>query len=240
MQSKIDSKQQNIVEMFNDIAPKYDITNRVISGGTDIGWRRLGCEYTIDLLKKGSVRVLDLATGTGDMLLFWQEAAKKLNVKIESMHGIDPAEKMLDIAKTKIDGAKFSVGFAQNIPENNSSADILSIAYGFRNVMGKEDAVKEFYRVLDSGGALCILEFTKPENLTFIKKAAHWYTRNILPYIGGLVSGNYAAYKYLPNSIDGFLTLNEICELLKNNGFEIKLTKAFSFDICSLIVAIKK
>ena len=148
MQSKIDSKQQNIVEMFNDIAPKYDITNRVISGGTDIGWRRLGCEYTIDLLKKSSVRVLDLATGTGDMLLFWQEAAKKLSVKIESMHGIDPAEKMLDIAKPKIEGAKFSDEDKQKLLEaltkNRRTGSFLNdLVTGYEEIKEQQEEDKD-------------------------------------------------------------------------------------------------
>ena len=240
MQTKIDEKQQNIVEMFNDIAPKYDITNRIISGGSDIGWRRLGCESAISLVDKSGMRILDLATGTGDMLLFWMEAAKKLNHKIGTLVGIDPAEKMLKIAKKKVPEADFYVGFAQDIPASDASADILSISYGFRNVVQKEKAVQEFVRVLNTSGVLCILEFTRPQNQTLFKKIAQWYVRNILPYIGGLISGNYAAYKYLPNSIDGFLSLSEICELLEQNGFEIMLTKSFSFDICSLIIAQKQ
>ncbi len=116
----------------------------------------------------------------------------------------------------------------------------MSISYGFRNVTEKEEAVIEFARVLKSGGRLLILEFAKNESKNPFRIAAQWYVKKVLPLLGGLISGNLSAYRYLPNSIEGFLTRSEIVAMLEKNGFEAEVVKDFSFGVSSLIIARKK
>lgn len=233
-------KQNTIVSMFNDIAPTYDTANRVLSFGTDISWRKIACKKCFEILGKDNMDIVDMATGTGDMLIFWQKIADKQGVVINSKIGIDPAENMLSLAIQKVPNAQFKVGYAQSIPLENECADIVSISYGFRNVVEKEEGVKEFARILKSGGLFCMLEFTKDESKNPLNKMAQWYVRTILPVLGGIISGNMGAYKYLPDSIENFLTRAQIEEMLMANGFEIEYARDFSFGISSLVIAKKK
>ncbi len=236
----MNEKQSKIVSMFNDIAPTYDTANRVLSFGTDISWRKIACKKCFEILGRSDLNIVDMATGTGDMLIFWQKIADKMKVKISSKIGVDPAENMLKLAMEKVKDAQFKVGMAQSIPLESNSADIVSISYGFRNVVEKEEGVREFARVLRSGGLFCMLEFTKDVSKNPLNKMAQWYVRTILPVLGGIISGNMGAYKYLPDSIENFLTRSQIEEMLRANGFEIEYARDFSFGISSLVIARKK
>jgi len=236
----MNEKQKTIISMFNDIAPTYDKANRVLSFGTDIRWRKIACKQTLNRVKNEEIAIVDMATGTGDMLIFWQKIADKVNRKIIKKIGIDPAENMLSFAKQKISDAEFKVGIAQQIPLENKCADIVSISYGFRNVVEKEEGIKEFARILKNDGLFCMLEFTKDTSSNPLNRIAQWYVRTILPILGGFISGNMGAYKYLPDSIENFLTRKEIENMLKRNGFEIEFAKDFSFGISSLVIARKK
>lgn len=235
----MNEKQSKIISMFNDIAPTYDTANRILSFGTDISWRKLACRKSLELSNSDSLIIVDMATGTGDMLIFWQKIADKMKKAIKQKIGVDPAENMLALAKQKVHDAQFKIGMAQLIPLDTASSDIVSISYGFRNVVEKEAGVREFARVLKSGGLFCMLEFTKDESKSPLNKLAQWYVRKILPVLGGLISGNMSAYKYLPDSIDSFLTRREIEELLCANGFSLEYSKDFSFGISSLVIARK-
>jgi demethylmenaquinone methyltransferase / 2-methoxy-6-polyprenyl-1,4-benzoquinol methylase len=225
--------------MFNQIAPTYDTANRILSFGTDIRWRRIACTKTLELSGKSELDIVDIATGTGDMLLFWQKLSDKMDKKIASKTGVDPAENMMAIAKQKVEGANFLLGMAQDIPLPSDSADIVSISYGFRNVVDKEPAVREFARVLRNGGHFCLLEFMRDESSNPLNKAAQWYVRKILPFLGGIISGNLGAYRYLPESIEKFLSSSEMKEMLVRNGFEVVFAQDFSFGVSSLIIARK-
>jgi SAM-dependent methyltransferase len=147
---------------------------------------------------------------------------------------------MLEVAKQKVSFAEFHEGYAQKLPFEDGLFDFLSISYGFRNVTEKEEAVREFARVLKSGGRLLILEFAKNESKNPLRKAAQWYVKKVLPWLGGIISGNLSAYRYLPNSIEGFLTRGEIVAMLERNGFEAEVAKDFSFGVSSLVIAKKK
>jgi demethylmenaquinone methyltransferase/2-methoxy-6-polyprenyl-1,4-benzoquinol methylase len=107
-------------------------------------------------------------------------------------------------------------------------------------VVDKEQGVKEFARILKNGGLFCMLEFTKDESKNPLNKMAQWYVRTILPILGGIISGNMGAYKYLPDSIENFLTRAQIEDMLIENGFEIEFARDFSFGISSLVIARKK
>lgn len=234
------SRQSKIVDMFDEIAPTYDFTNRVLSFGIDKKWRKLGCEKAYEILNQKSLeQISDVACGTGDLLLFWKDIADKKKITVNQFIGIDPSVNMLSIAEKKVDFAEFIEGKAQELPLFDKTSDIISISYGIRNVVDRVEALKEFNRVLKVGGLVVILEFTKREQKSFFSKIIDFYMTKILPTIGGLVSKNYQAYKYLPDSIEGFLTTSMLTNELQEAGFTMKYTKSFSFGISTLLIAQK-
>ena len=130
-----EEKQEKIVTMFDDIASTYDLANRVLSFGIDIQWRKKGCDKAFEILdKKELTQVTDVATGTGDLLIYWREQARKNGVKIQKYVGIDPSVGMLEVARGKVDFAEFIEGKAQKLPIADESTDVISISYGIRNV----------------------------------------------------------------------------------------------------------
>jgi demethylmenaquinone methyltransferase/2-methoxy-6-polyprenyl-1,4-benzoquinol methylase len=239
--SNKEEKQEKIVTMFDDIASTYDKANRVLSMGIDIKWRKQGCNKAFEILgKKDLGQITDVATGTGDLLIYWKEEAQKSSVNVEKYVGVDPSIGMLEVAKTKVDFAEFIEGKAQELPIENESTDIISISYGIRNVVDRVEALQEFYRALKPGGIVVILEFTKQERSGIVDKVVDFGMKNILPRVGGFISKNYEAYKYLPDSIEEFLTTDMLSKELEEAGFEMKYTKSFSMGISTLLVAQKK
>ncbi len=235
------NKQKKIVSMFDEIAKTYDISNRVLSFGIDKSWRRDACERTFQILNKQEIEsIIDVACGTGDMCEYWDKIAKQKNLYIKEIIGSDPSSGMLEVAKKKSLNATYVIAEAKDLPFKDNKADILSISYGLRNVVDRKEALKEFYRVLKEGGLLVILEFTKLKNENFISKFRDFYMKKILPIVGGVLSKNFSAYKYLPNSIDNFLTKEGLIDELEKIGFQIETTKGYSMDISTLIIARKK
>ena len=234
-------KQEKIVEMFDDIAPTYDRANRVLSMGIDKTWRKKGCDLAYEMYGKKEVDlVLDIACGTGDMMDYWMKRAKHADINVKKLLGVDPSNGMVDVAREKFPKFDYAISRATEIPVEDAQADFLSISYGIRNVVEREDALKEFNRVLKPGGFVVILEFMKRENPGTMAKITDFYLNNVLPKIGGAISNNKEAYEYLPNSIEGFLTLEKMQEELETAGFEVKYSKSFSMNISSLIIARKK
>ena len=235
-----EQKQQKIVEMFDDIASTYDLANRVLSMGIDIQWRKKGCDKAFEILgSKHLNQITDVATGTGDLLIYWKEQAAKNGVEIDKYVGIDPSVGMLEVARKKVDFATFIEGKAQELPLEDKSTDVISISYGIRNVVDRVEALEEFHRVLKPGGIVVILEFTKQERDGILDKIIDFGMKKVLPKVGGLISKNYEAYKYLPDSIEEFLTTQMLSDELVNAGFEMKYTKSFSMGISTLLVAQK-
>ena len=233
-------KQEKIVDMFDEIASTYDLANRVLSFGIDISWRKKGCNKAFEYLGQKNIdKIVDVATGTGDLLMHWKAEAEKNNITVENFVGIDPSVGMLEVAKKKVDFADFLEGKAQELPLEDTSCEIISISYGIRNVVDRVEALQEFYRTLKPGGIVVILEFTKQEKSGITSKIVDFYMKKILPTIGGLVSKNYAAYKYLPDSIEQFLTTKMLVQELQEAGFEHRYSKSFSMGISTLIVAQK-
>jgi demethylmenaquinone methyltransferase/2-methoxy-6-polyprenyl-1,4-benzoquinol methylase len=234
-------KQDKIVGMFDDIASTYDKANRVLSMGIDIQWRKKGCDKAFEILgKKELGQITDVATGTGDLLIYWKEQAAKNGVSIEKYVGVDPSVGMLEVARGKVNFAEFIEGKAQVLPIEDESSDVISISYGIRNVVDRVEALQEFNRALKPGGLVVILEFTKQERQGIIDKIVDFGMKNVLPRVGGFISKNYEAYKYLPDSIEEFLTTEMLAKELEVAGFEMKYTKSFSMGISTLLVAQKK
>lgn len=239
MNKDLTNKQENIVNMFDNIAKNYDIANRILSLGVDTRWRKEACLKAIKLLQnkpESNLQIVDVACGTGDMILNWLKYTINANIT-----GIDPSTNMLKIAKEKLPKEISLIkGEAKRLEIPDGSIDLLSIAYGLRNVVELDSALGEFTRVLKSGGVLVILEFTKKDKQNIFDIIASFYTRKILPLLGGLISKNYKAYKYLPNSVSDFLTLEELEDRLKTLGFNISFKKRYIANLCSLIIAQKK
>ncbi len=233
-------KQEKIVEMFDEIAGTYDLANRVLSFGIDVQWRKKGCDKAYEILgKKRIERIADVATGTGDLLLHWRDRARRQGIEVENFVGIDPSVGMLEIARKKVDFAEFVEGKAQELPLEDAGTEIISISYGIRNVVDRKDALREFHRALKPGGIVVILEFTKQEKKGLTAPLVDLYMKRILPAVGGLVSKNYAAYRYLPDSIEEFLTSEMLMQELEEAGFAMRYVKPFSMGISTLFVAQK-
>ena len=234
-------KQEKIVSMFDDIAPTYDTANRVMSMGVDKSWRRKACDLAYKFYGKDSLdRIVDVACGTGDMMDFWKKRAETSSVKISEIVGVDPSVGMVDVAREKYPTFNYHISKATEIPLEDSSCDMLSITYGIRNVVEREEALKEFNRVLKVDGLVVILEFMKNENPSFLGKIRDFYMNNILPKVGGFISKNLEAYEYLPNSIEDFSTVEGMKKELEDAGFEMLYSKSFSMDISTLLIAKKK
>lgn len=233
--------QEKIVEMFDDIAPTYDRANRVLSMGIDKSWRKKGCDLAYRLYGHKEVSlILDIACGTGDMMDYWMRRASRNGIDVKKILGVDPSKGMVSVAREKFPKFDYAISKATQIPVNDAEADFLSISYGIRNVVERQEALLEFNRVLKPGGMVVILEFMKRENPGFFAKVTDFYLNRVLPKIGGIISNNKAAYEYLPNSIEGFLTAEKMQEELVEAGFEICYAKSFSMNISSLIIARKK
>jgi demethylmenaquinone methyltransferase/2-methoxy-6-polyprenyl-1,4-benzoquinol methylase len=234
-------KQEKIVSMFDDIAPTYDTANRVMSMGVDKSWRRKACDLAYGFYAKDSIdKIVDVACGTGDMMDFWKKRSETNGIAVGEIVGVDPSQGMVGVAREKFPKFNYHIAKATEIPLQDSSADILSITYGIRNVVEREAALGEFNRVLKQGGLVVILEFMKNENPSLLGKIRDFYMNKILPKIGGFISNNLEAYEYLPNSIEDFSTVANMQNELRAAGFEIVYTKSFSMDISTLIIARKK
>lgn len=235
-----ENKQEKIVKMFDDIAPTYDKANRVLSMGVDIQWRKRACDETFARYQKPIDLIVDVACGTGDMMGYWQKQAKKAGIKIGKLLGVDPSVGMTNVGKEKFPEFEFVISEATKIPLEDESADILSISYGIRNVVKRQEAFVEFARVVKKDGYVVILEFTKDDKKGFFFGIKDFYMNKILPMLGGFISKNKEAYEYLPNSIEGFLTASMLQKELDDAGFTTEFVKSFSMDISTLVIARKR
>jgi demethylmenaquinone methyltransferase / 2-methoxy-6-polyprenyl-1,4-benzoquinol methylase len=234
-------KQEKIVSMFDEIAPTYDTANRVMSMGVDRSWRKKACDLAYGYSGGDTVdMIVDVACGTGDMMDYWQRQSYVGGVHVKSIVGVDPSNGMLDVAKNKFPNFTYHTAKATEIPLEDTQADILSITYGIRNVVEREAALREFYRVLKKDGLVVILEFMRNENPSLLGRVRDFYMNRVLPKVGGFISKNLEAYEYLPNSIESFSTVSNMQNELRESGFEILYTKSFSMDISTLIIARKK
>ncbi|MDR0664254.1 MAG: bifunctional demethylmenaquinone methyltransferase/2-methoxy-6-polyprenyl-1,4-benzoquinol methylase UbiE [Helicobacteraceae bacterium] len=232
-------RQQAIIQMFDDISPTYDRLNRILSFGVDRRWRANGCLAALKTFDGDKATLIDVATGTGDLILFWRKAATKLRKTIERAIGVDPSQNMLDIAATKPLNALFIKSEAAAIPLEDCAADLLSVSYGIRNVVEIDKAIAEFYRLLKPNGVLLILEFMNRKQKTIFDRLASFYLGRVLPAIGKFISKDPRAYSYLPESIESFLTAEELADKLKNAGFTIEQIKDETFGISARFIARK-
>lgn len=232
--------QEEIIKMFNDIAKTYDLANRILSMGIDKTWRKKACNMAYNFYGKSNLtKIVDVACGTGDLMIDWENVANANGIEIDDIVGVDPSVGMMEVGKTKIPHRTFVEAGAESMPIDDSSADIISISYGIRNVVKRKEGLKEFARVLKKGGLCVILEFTKNDKNDFPAKLTKFYMNNLMPHIGGLVSKNKDAYTYLPESIEAFITTKQMCEELKEVGLEPVFVKGYSMEMSTTFIARK-
>lgn len=234
-------KQEKIVSMFDEIAPTYDRANRVMSMGVDRNWRRHACDKALELYDHPMLElIVDVACGTGDMMNWWQQRAQRKGINVSRILGVDPSEGMVGVGREKFPAYEFAISRADELPVSADSADLLSISYGIRNVVERDAALGEFNRILKPGGLVVILEFLKNEQPSLLGRVRDFYMTWVLPKIGGAISRNMEAYEYLPNSIEGFVTVQGMQDELDAAGFEVLHVRSFSMDISTLIIAKKR
>ena len=210
---------RDVWRMFDRIAPRYDLLNRLLSMRRDVAWRR---RVSRSMPRGRPLHILDLATGTADVLL---DAAQRRDVALGV--GLDPSPGMLELARTKLerinatDGAPRLTlvrGDATALGFRDASFDVVTIAFGIRNVADPLQGLREMHRVLRPGGRALTLEFSLPGNPAF--RAFYLaYFRHILPRLGGLISGDAPAYRYLNETVEGFPYGAAFCELMTRAGF---------------------
>ena len=220
-------KQEKVRRMFASIAHAYDMNNRVHSFGRDQAWRRATVTRS-DLAPTD--RVLDVACGTGDLsLLYAQSGAAKVV-------GLDYTAEMLDIARERKAHPKIEYvqGDAQALPYEDASFDVLSIAFGLRDVGNPHTALAEFRRVLAPGGRVMILEFSEPA-FAPIRWGNDLYTKVIMPRTAALLARDRSgAYAYLPKSGVKFLSHEEMADAVERAGFAHIEQKSMTFGVCTL------
>lgn len=230
------AKKEKIKSLFDNIAPDYDKLNHILSLNIDKGWRRKAVKEIADSAKP--LTVLDVACGTGDFTI---EIARKA-AEGSSIIGIDLSEGMMKVGREKLKAAGIDAtleyGDCEALTYPGSSFDRVSVGFGVRNFEHLEIGLKEMYRVLKPGGKLVILELSVPSN-PVIRWCYKLYFLRILPAIGGWVSGNRGAYKYLPASVLHFPAPDKFIPMLKEAGFGDVRHKAFTLGICRMYVGIK-
>ncbi len=221
--------QRRVRDMFSNIAPRYDFLNHFLSGSFDKLWRRRTAKRFTHILHSPHARVLDLCCGTGDLLFALEHEAgnscKEVQEAPRRFFGADFALPMLNLAqsKKKATNKNCRTGFlaadALTLPFADASFDLVTTAFGFRNLVNYERGLREMARVLRSGGELGILEFCTPSNGA-LAALYNFYFNRILPKVGGAISGSGEAYSYLPQSVQKFPQPKILAEWLKTAGFE--------------------
>lgn len=232
-----EKNQQAIGDMFDRIASTYDRVNRILSFGQDIRWRKI---VTKQLPSTPQIAVLDVATGTADLII----AMCKAKPNIAIAHGVDLSTQMLAFAQQKIvdhnldKRIKLSHESACSMSFADSSFDVVSIAFGIRNVVEAKRALREMLRVLKPKGTLFVLEFSLPQN-KLVRFFYLFYFRHILPRVGGFLSKDRAAYEYLNSSVESFPDSLAFREILLDVGFQKVEPLPLSCGIATLYCARK-
>lgn len=231
-----DGKKAEVERMFDKIAPRYDLLNRVLSLGIDVKWRKRAIGY---LEKKSPRTILDVATGTADVAIM---AAKIL--KPDNITGIDIANQMLDFGRVKIKNEdlesviQLETGDSERLRFADDSFDAVTVAFGVRNFEHLEQGLAEMYRVLRPGGRVVILEFSKPHFFPF-KQIYNAYFKYVLPLIGRLTSRDVRAYTYLFESVQIFPEGQDFLNILTKIGYQNPTCERLTLGICSIYSATK-
>ncbi|MHA4808671.1 bifunctional demethylmenaquinone methyltransferase/2-methoxy-6-polyprenyl-1,4-benzoquinol methylase UbiE [Flavitalea flava] len=224
-------KKQQIAQMFDRIAFRYDFLNRFLSGGIDIYWRKRAIR---ELKLLNPLKVLDVATGTADMAIMMTRHLPDVRVT-----GIDISTGMLEMGRQKIaklkleDQVELMTGDSEAIQFPDHSFDAVTVAFGVRNFENLEKGLREILRVLRPGGRLVVLEFSQPK-MGIFRKFYDLYLRVIAPGISAVVSSNREAYQYLNDSVRAFPEGEDFVQILDKNGYIRTSLKSLSMCICTV------
>ncbi len=224
-------KKEQVADMFNSIAYRYDFLNRFLTAGVDIYWRKTAIRQLKSLVPKN---VLDVATGTGDVAIL---TYKMLNP--EKITGIDISEGMLELGRKKLEKLELTgkinlqSGDSETILFPDNSFDAITVAYGVRNFQHLQKGLQEMHRVLKPGGKLVVLEFSRPTQPLF-RKLCDFYMNVATPAIGKLFARNRDAYQYLNDSVQAFPEGQTFLNIMNDAGFTQTYLKKLSFGICTI------
>jgi demethylmenaquinone methyltransferase/2-methoxy-6-polyprenyl-1,4-benzoquinol methylase len=238
---------RKVREMFTQIAPRYDLLNHLLSFELDRLWRKRAARRLRPILQHRNAMVLDLCCGTGDL------AFALARVGPASIVGADFSHAMLVRARAKSAKSQrfpshsgltapppipFFEADALRLPFADRSFDLITTAFGFRNIANYEAGLSEMQRILKPGGTVAILEFAEPPE-GFLGNVYRWYFRSVLPRIGGLISGDSAAYRYLPKSVSRFFHPPELAALMTAAGYNSVDFKVWTFGTVAFHTAVR-
>ncbi len=229
------SKKEQVAQMFDNVSPKYDFLNHLLSGGIDILWRK----KAIKLLKKAQPKtILDIATGTGDF------AIEALALKPDKIVGVDISEGMLSFGREKIKKLgmdsviTLQSGDSERLAFEDNTFDAVIVSFGVRNFENLEKGLTDMCRVMKSGGTCVVLEFSKPQTFP-MKQLYNFYFKNILPTVGKIVSKDTSAYTYLYDSVQAFPEGNDFMKVFQRAGFTQTQCLPLTFGISTIYVGRK-
>ena len=227
------TKKEEVREMFDNIAPKYDLLNHTLSMSIDRVWRR---RVVGEVRRAKPGRILDVATGTGDLAIAMARRIRDVQVL-----GVDLSEQMLAVARRKIEARGLDGrivldrGDAERLAVADASVDVATVAFGVRNFGDLGAGLRELARTIRPGGKVVILEFSRPRNRVF-RALYECYSYKILPRIGGLVSRDKRAYEYLPASVGEFPAPEEFMAMMARAGFRNCRARSQSFGIAQIYI----
>lgn len=230
------SKKQQVAEMFDKIAFRYDFLNRFLSAGIDVSWRKKAIKQLQELRPQ---YILDVATGTGDVAILAEKMLHPAKIT-----GIDISEGMLNIGRKKLEnlGLKNKIELLQGDSEKihfaDNSFDAITVAFGVRNFQNLEAGLTEMLRVLKPDGKLVILEFSRPKQFVF-KAVYNLYMKTIAPGFGKLIAKNKDAYQYLNESVQRFPEGIQFIDILNKAGYNAAYYKTLTFGICTIYCGTK-
>src|SRR5271170_7377884 len=235
---------RQVREMFTQIAPRYDLLNHLLSLQLDRLWRKRVARQLRPILASPNATVLDLCCGTGDLSfalaregkarVYGADFAHPMSVRAKQKNAVLSGDPSLPNANT----LPFLEADALRLPFADRSFDLVTTAFGFRNLANYEAGLREIQRILKPGGTIAILEFTEPPD-DFVGSVFRWYYRNVLPRIGALISGDSSAYTYLPKSVARFFRPPELASLMSTVGYQSVAYKVWTFGTVALHTAVR-
>jgi demethylmenaquinone methyltransferase / 2-methoxy-6-polyprenyl-1,4-benzoquinol methylase len=235
---KAASKREQVAEMFDNISPKYDLLNHVLSGGIDILWRKRAIRELRTYATLPPRRLLDVATGTGDF------AIEALALNPEKIIGMDISEGMLRVGRVKMQQRGLSnriemrSGDSTGLPLPDNDFDAVIVAFGVRNFDNLLAGLTDMHRVLRPGGACLVLEFSRPRATPF-KQLYGFYSSAVLPAVGRLISKDASAYSYLPESVQAFPDGPDFLRVFEAAGFTQTKCLPLTFGVASIYLGRK-
>jgi len=233
-------KKEQVTKMFDEVSSNYDFLNRVLTFGLDIGWRKKVVRLVENhSANKKEIKFLDIATGTGDLAIMLSK------VKKAKITGLDISKGMLDVGIKKVKAKNLDnridmvLGDSENLPFDDNTFDAITVGFGVRNFEDLDKGLQEIHRVLKEDGIFVVLETSQPEKFP-MKHLFKFYSKYIIPTVGGLFSKDKSAYDYLPESAAKFPYGKSFCNILQKNGFNNAIDNPVAFGISTIYSATNK